>query len=72
LKDIALGNLIGHCRKGRSHPGQGSSYIKKETFSRWVYARSSRFSDGILIGGFTNLEKKQVFHQKLQLMEFMG
>jgi hypothetical protein len=46
--------------------------VKKETSARWGYARSSRFSDGILIGGFTNLERKQVFHQELQLMEFMG
>lgn len=45
--------------------------VKKETFARWGYTRSSRFSDGILIGRFNNLERKQVFHQKLQLVEFM-
>jgi len=27
---------------------------------------------GILIGGFTNLARKRVFHQELQLVEFMG
>ena len=36
MKDIALGNLIGHWRKGRSHLGQTSSY-KNETFARWGY-----------------------------------
>lgn len=28
--------------------------------------------DGIIIWGFTDWEIKQVFHQELQLVEFMG
>lgn len=32
---------------------------------------TSRFYDGILIRGFTILERKQMFHQELQLVEFM-
>ena len=70
MKDIALGGLIERSKE-EVIQDKDSSY-KKETFARWGYAKSSRFSDEILIGGFTNLEKKQVFHQKLQLMEFMG
>ena len=46
--------------------------VKKETSARWGYEISSRLFDGILIRGFTNLERKQVFHQELQLVEFMG
>ena len=30
MKDIALGNLSEHWRKGRSHVGKGSSYIKSK------------------------------------------
>ena len=46
--------------------------IQKERSARWGYERSSRLSNGILIRGITNLKRKQVFHQELQLMEFMG
>ena len=45
--------------------------VKNETFARWGYERSSRSSDGILIRGFTNLERKQMFHQELQLVKLM-
>ena len=45
--------------------------VKKETSAIWGYTRSSKFSNGILIIGFSNLERKQVFQQELQLMESM-
>ena len=43
--------------------------VKKETSASWGYTRSSKFSDGILIVRFTNIERKQVFQKELQLME---
>ena len=65
----ALGNLSGHRRKEKSHLRLIIHQVKRETFASWGYTRSSKFSDGILIVGFTNLERKQVFQQELQCME---
>jgi len=46
--------------------------VKKETSARWGHARSSRLSNGNLIGRLTNLERKKVFHHELELMENDG
>jgi len=56
-------NLIGYQRKGQE--------VKRKTLSRWRHARYSRFFDKNLNEESINLGRKQVFHQEIQLMEFM-
>lgn len=53
--------------KGRSHVGQGSSYINKNrNIYKIRYEISSRSSKGIFIERFTDHQGKKVFHQEFE------
>ena len=59
--------------EGRSHLGKGVIIHQlKDNICRIRYARSSRFSNGILIERFNDHEEKKVFHQEFQLVGIHG